>query len=157
MPVIQLALDMSSDAAALPGKGDDYVTFTHTTDLAKLVGASSTLPVGSWEKETFVGGDRPTLLELVKLAEEVKGIKIEPKYDSIDTLRQGKITELPGHTHMYPYFAKEALQGLLASLELMITKGAYDFKGKSTVTQEKLSEVKPRKMRELLETAYAKQ
>ncbi len=78
MPVVQshmrpltMVLDIANDAAAILGSGNVPVTFTHTRDVAKFVAAS--LDLDEWDRETFVTGEKVTLNELLRLAEEAKG------------------------------------------------------------------------------------
>lgn len=66
-----IAVDMEHSKAAIPGKGDTPVTFTHTFDVAKYVTASLDLP--KWDKESYVIGESVTWNEFVRIAEEVKG------------------------------------------------------------------------------------
>jgi hypothetical protein len=70
MPLV-FWLDIPNNAAAIPGSGNTYAVFTHTTDVARFVAASLDLP--SWEPETFVMGDRVTWNEFLHWAEEAKG------------------------------------------------------------------------------------
>jgi nucleoside-diphosphate-sugar epimerase len=64
-------LDIPGNAAAIPGDGDKPVTFTHTSDVGKFVAASMDLE--KWDHVSFIIGDKMTLNEAVKLAEEAKG------------------------------------------------------------------------------------
>jgi hypothetical protein len=66
------AIDMTHKMAAIPGSGDDIISFTYTKDLAKFVLASLDLP--KWEEATSCYGDQMTLHEFVKIAEEVTGM-----------------------------------------------------------------------------------
>lgn len=65
------AVDIEHNRAAIPGKCDTPVTFTHTFDVALYVAASLDLP--KWDKESYVIGESVTWNEFVRIAEEVKG------------------------------------------------------------------------------------
>ncbi|KAL6409927.1 hypothetical protein AUP68_06333 [Ilyonectria robusta] len=64
-------VDLVHNAAAIPGKGDTPVTFTHTFDLAKYV--DRTLDFDQWDREYWIIGDKATWNDVVKAAEEAKG------------------------------------------------------------------------------------
>lgn len=127
------------------------MVLTHTHDIAKFVAASLTLP--RWEPQTYVIGDRVTWNELLVLAEEAKGTKFTVSYDSLETLKSGKITELPSHVSLYPYFPKEQLQGLFAAFGIMFETGAFNFKPEHTINQD-FPEIKPKSIKELVSEAW---
>ncbi|KAF7534587.1 hypothetical protein G7054_g6143 [Neopestalotiopsis clavispora] len=64
-------IDMANNAAAIPGTGDEMVTFTHTFDVAKYLVAA--LDLVKWPRELRISGDEMKFKDFVKLAEEVKG------------------------------------------------------------------------------------
>lgn len=64
-------MDIPGNAAAIPGDGNKPVTFTHTSDEGKFVAASVDLE--EWDRVSVVIGDKVTMNEAVKLAEEAKG------------------------------------------------------------------------------------
>src|SRR5262249_13926228 len=68
MPPMTIALDLPNHAAGIPGSGEVTSTFTHTSDVAKFV--AGMLDLGSWDRETWIVGDRITWNEFVRLAEE---------------------------------------------------------------------------------------
>jgi hypothetical protein len=63
-------LDIAENAAAIPGDGDKPVTFTHTSDVGRFVAAI--IDFDKWDSASFIVGDKMTLNEVVKLAEEAK-------------------------------------------------------------------------------------
>jgi nucleoside-diphosphate-sugar epimerase len=69
-PLVVL-MDMVGNTAAIPGDGNTPVTFTHTSDVGKFVAASVDLE--KWDRVSVVIGDKMTMNEAVKLAEEAKG------------------------------------------------------------------------------------
>lgn len=71
LPPMHIVLDMHNAKAAIPGNGDVPVVFTYTKDVGKLVAAS--LDVREWPEKAFIVGDKVTLNELLKLAEDATG------------------------------------------------------------------------------------
>ena len=152
-------IDIPNRAAAIPGSGDVYAHFTHTSDVAKFVAASLDLP--KWDKETFVYGDRITWNQFVRLAEEVRGGQpgFDVRHDPVDKLKRGEATELPGQVSLYEFFPKEMLQGMLAAFGLWFEEGVFELKpeqAQAGFLNGKLPEVKPMKVREMLERAWGK-
>lgn len=72
LQIVPAVIDMTNNAAAIPGSGNTPVAFTHTLDIAKFVVAL--LGVESWPKESFIIGDKVTWNQFVELAESVKGM-----------------------------------------------------------------------------------
>lgn len=64
-------LDIPGNAAAIPGDGNKPVTFTHSSDVGRFVAAS--IDFEKWDPVSFIIGDKMTVNEAVKLAEEAKG------------------------------------------------------------------------------------
>lgn len=137
--------------AAIPGSGEVPVAFTYSLDLARLVAAS--LAIGKWKSETVIYGEELSFNQFVQTFESVKGTKMKVTYDSVEDLKAGKVTELPTHPAMYPFFPKEMLQGLLATFGLLFESGAFDLEANDHSIVQKFPEVKPRTMRNLLEEA----
>ena len=154
MNPLPLVIDIQGNAAGIPGSGDEHVVFTHTSDISKYV-AELVLDSKPWNKTSTIIGDKITWNEFVKIAEEVKGTKFEVTYDSIDTLKQGKITELPSHPHIYPFFPKEAMQGMFSSFGQLFAKGDFDLKPESASSlNERYPDIKSKTVRELVQEAW---
>lgn len=66
-------MDIPGNTAAIPGDGNTPITFTHTSDVGKFVAAS--LDLDAWDRISVVIGDKMTMNEAVRLAEETKGKK----------------------------------------------------------------------------------
>ncbi|KAJ4075646.1 hypothetical protein NW769_015387, partial [Fusarium oxysporum] len=111
---LTIVLDIPARKAAIPGNPNQPAVFTYTKDVAKFTAKLLTLE--KWEPVSYIIGDRLTWKEFTQLAEEVTGDKFEITYDSVELLKSEKVTELPGHIPVYPFFPKEALQGMLAEL-----------------------------------------
>ncbi|KAH8647946.1 hypothetical protein BX600DRAFT_518347 [Xylariales sp. PMI_506] len=119
-----LMIDMKNKAAAIPGTGDEPLALTYTFDLARFVAASLDLP--EWDETTYCYGDKITLNEVVKLAEEATGSKFIVTYDPIEKLLKGEVTELPSHPYVYKFFPKPKLQGMAALLGSYVAEGRVD-------------------------------
>ncbi|KFA50129.1 hypothetical protein S40293_06402 [Stachybotrys chartarum IBT 40293] len=151
MPPMALAIDLASNVAAIPGSGDVPVVFTHTFDIGKFVAAL--LMKDKWEKESFIIGDKVTLNEFVKVAEDVKKTKFTVTHDSMDMLKSGQITELPSHPTFYPFFPKQMLQEIFAAFGIMFENGVFDLKPSGTLDDE-FPNIKPKTVKELVSEAY---
>jgi len=153
LPGFTLAIDVANKTAAIPGSGDVPVVFTHSFDLGRFVAALLLAQPSSWDKESYIIGDKLTLNEFLAIAEEVRGCKFETTYDSLDTLRSGQVTELPAHPPMYPYFPKQMLQGMCAVFGLLFEQGFLDLEPERSLNSQ-FPEIKTRKVRELVEEAW---
>jgi hypothetical protein len=54
------------------------------------------------------------------------GCKFTVVHDTVETLAQGQITELPSHHELYPYIPKPVLQGIFSQFGLLVIDGAFD-------------------------------
>ncbi len=87
--------------------------------------------------------------------EHIIGEKIEVTYDSVELLKSGKITELPGHVYAYDFFPKEALQGMLSQFGLLFEQGVFDFQPEQSLN-DLFPEIKPKSARDVLEIGWKK-
>lgn len=71
---LPFAIDVENKVAAIPGTGNEIATFTYTYDIARFVSALIDLPAGNWPEKSIVIGDKLTFNELLKLAEEARGM-----------------------------------------------------------------------------------
>ncbi|KAH6884608.1 hypothetical protein B0T10DRAFT_608896 [Thelonectria olida] len=117
-------VDVSNKVAAIPGMGNDPMTWTYTRDVASFVVAA--LDVPDWEEETYCYGDKMTWNEFVQLAEEATGSKFTTTHDDVSKLQRGEITELPGHLHEYEYIPKPFFQAMFASFGLHVVGGCFN-------------------------------
>lgn len=151
MPPMSLVVDLPNDFAAIPGSGDVPVVFTHTFDIGTFVAALLTQE--KWEKESYIIGDKVTLNEFVRIAEDVKKTKFTIEHDSIDKLKGGQVTELPSHPSFYPFFPKQMLQGMFAAFGIMFENGVFDLKPSRTLNDD-FPDIKPRTVKEVISEAY---
>ncbi|KAI1395075.1 NAD(P)-binding protein [Hypoxylon fuscum] len=146
-----LFVDMSHDAASIPGAGNTPVVYSHTSDIGELINASLDLP--RWEPETFICCDKVTLNEFVRLAEAAKGTKFKVSYDSVEDLKAGRWTDLPGQVEAYKAFPKDQFQGFIIPYSLWLEAGAFDLKPEKTLN-DVFPEIKTFTVKQLLEKAW---
>ncbi|KAF5962284.1 nmra-like family protein [Fusarium bulbicola] len=151
MSSLSVVFDMANNTAAIPGSGNTPVVFTYSFDVARLVAAH--LLAEKWEKETYIIGDKVTLNEFLKIAEEVKGVKFNVMNDSIEKLKRGEVSELPSHPDLYPYFPKEHLQGLVSAFGLLFDTGVFDLQPLHTLN-EAYPHIKANTVRQLVDEAW---
>ncbi|KAH7191678.1 hypothetical protein BKA60DRAFT_661603 [Fusarium oxysporum] len=148
-----IVLDIPGRKAVIPGNPDQPLVFTYTKDVGKFTAKLLTLE--KWEPVSYIIGDRLTWKEFTQLAEEATGDKFEVTYDSVDLLKSGKITELPSHEALYPFFPKPALQGMLAQFGILFDQGAMDFQPEKSLN-DIFPEIKTTTARDVLEIACKK-
>ena len=68
---VAFVVDVPNKTAAIPGTGDDLVSFTYTRDVASFVVAALDLP--TWREVMFCYGDKATWNAFVRMAEEITG------------------------------------------------------------------------------------
>ncbi|KAL6887106.1 hypothetical protein GGI43DRAFT_267301 [Trichoderma evansii] len=117
-------LDIPNKMAAIPGTGNELISFTYTRDVAEFTVKLLDLP--KWEEETFCYGDKVTWNEFLKLAEEATGSKFNVTYDDVEKLEKGEVTELPSHAMAYEFFPKPLLQQYFSKFGLYIMAGLFD-------------------------------
>ncbi|KAF9871596.1 NmrA-like family protein [Colletotrichum karsti] len=145
-----IVLDMAHAAAAIPGSGDVALTLTYTFDVARFVLAALDLPRWPDDHELRVVGDEVTFHELVALAEDARGEKFDVVYDTVEDLREGRITELEGHKESYDKFPKKRLQAFLAIFELWMATGLGRVERRGSLN-EMFPEIRPLTAGEMME------
>ncbi|KAH7274802.1 hypothetical protein B0J15DRAFT_556637 [Fusarium solani] len=125
-PVLPLAvvLDIENNKAALPVTGDDKVTLTHSETIGKFVAAS--LDLKEWPEKSWIIGDTLTWREALGLVESTRKIKFDVHFDSIEDLKESKITELPGNVPKYELVGKPFINGMMSLWSLGFAWGWYD-------------------------------
>ncbi|KAF2017078.1 nmrA-like family protein [Aaosphaeria arxii CBS 175.79] len=106
------AVDVASRTAAIPGDGEARVTFTYSYDVARFV--VRLLGEEEWEPVSKVAGDVKTWNEFVGIAEGVIGEKFKVTYDSVEELKEGRMTELPSQVECYETFPKPQFQWFMS-------------------------------------------
>ena len=74
-------------------------------------------------------------------------------YDDLDKLKRGEVTELPSQKPRYSVFPRELAQAINSAFGIWIDRGDLDFDEKTSLNT-KLLEIKPIKLKELLEKAW---
>lgn len=174
-------VDMANKHASIPGDGKQAMTFTYTKDIAKFVVAA--LDRLTWERNTYVIGDKMTWGEFVKVAEEARGTqpphhmarwpadcaslnrngllttnmigeKFTVTYDSVEMLRSGKTAELPGQVAAYSsHFSRELTQELYSAFGLWVTQGVFDFPDHKALNH-RFPGIKVTTVKEMLDMAW---
>ncbi|KAG9495573.1 hypothetical protein J7337_013823 [Fusarium musae] len=151
---LTVVLDIPARKAAIPGNPDQHLVFTYTKDVAKFT--AKLLTLDKWDPVSYIIGDRLTWKEFTQLAEEnLAGDKFDITYDSLEQLKSGKVTELPGHKLAYPFFPKEALQTMLSELGVFADQGGLDYQPEKTLNSL-FPEIKVTTARDVLEIACKK-
>lgn len=78
------------------------------------------------------------------------GAKFEVKYDPLEKLQTGQITELPGHRQAHAFFPKPALNGMLSVFEQWVIDGNFDLPEENSLNR-RFPEIKTLTAKGLLE------
>ncbi|KAL6872128.1 NAD(P)-binding protein [Trichoderma novae-zelandiae] len=140
-------VDVPNKAAGIPGTGNEVLAFTYTQDVAKFTVASLSLP--KWEEVTYIYGEKSTFNKLLALAEEARGAKFDVKYDSVEKLSKGEITELPSHPEVYAVFPKPLMQAFFTLFSLWIIEGRLNLPEEKSLNA-KFPEIKTTKLSEIV-------
>jgi hypothetical protein len=163
---------MRHKVAAIPGSGEELMTWTYSQDLADFVAASLDLP--AWKETTYCYGCKMTWNQFVKVADELTGTysivhtylyidqsaryacahiftgsNFHVVYDDVDKLDRGEITELPSHLLEYDYIPKPFLQNMYAQFSKHIIEGCFNLPDEGAL-QHLVPDVKPKGVREVL-------
>lgn len=109
----------------IPGDGNAHIPLTHSTDAAKFTIALLDLP--QWKHRYTIVPNRITLNEAVRLIEEIKGVKFDVQYFSVEALQRGEIDLTPRMKKILPQKAHEVTKSMVASSGLRMAKGENDF------------------------------
>ncbi|KAK8038938.1 hypothetical protein PG993_007349 [Apiospora rasikravindrae] len=152
MPPLTFAIDIPHRAAAIPGSGNVPVVFTYSFDVARYVVRLVGLP--NWGRDSFVVGDKVTWNEFLGFAEEATGAKFTVAFDSMEKLKSGRVSELPGHKEMmHGSPLEDKLHAAWSGACRLCEDGGFDFEA-SPLLHESFLENKPRKVRESLLEAW---
>ncbi|KAF9875398.1 hypothetical protein CkaCkLH20_07218 [Colletotrichum karsti] len=151
MDDVAFFVDVANNVAAIPGSGEVTVAFAHTSDVGRFVARLLEHP--GWSPETYIIGDKATFHDVVRLAEEVKGVKFTVFHDSIEHLEAGKLTELPSHHQFYSIYPKEMLHSFLAPFGLICARGQANLQPSQTLN-EGFPDIKPLKVIDVLKLGW---
>ncbi|KAL4871103.1 hypothetical protein BDV12DRAFT_194747 [Aspergillus spectabilis] len=145
-------LDLQNNFAVIPGDGTAPVVVTHTSDVGHYVAALLGLP--QWEKRYHLIGDRCSIGEMARIAEEVKGVEFEKHFETRETLVSGQRRMPPVHKEVLPGGLEEALMPFLAASGVMTIDGEMDLGldagGGATNVNGLFPELRTRTVREAL-------
>lgn len=74
-------------------------------------------------------------------------------YDSVDKLKSGEITELPGQVAAYSYFPKEWVQSLFSVFGYWVTEGVFDLPEEKALNN-KFPHIKVTTVKEMLDQSW---
>ncbi|KAL4891803.1 hypothetical protein BDV59DRAFT_59015 [Aspergillus ambiguus] len=142
---VTFGIDMVSCQAAIPGDGNDVIGMTYSYDMAAFV--SKLLELEEWPEFSIYVGDDTTYNELLQLAEQVRGKKFRVTYDSLDSIKEGRVTVPPMPPNV-PYSAEE-LRSMTALVSRLTVAGVFKLPMEQRMNS-KFPEIKPIKLREFL-------
>lgn len=126
-------VDMAGNAASIPGNGTAMIVATHSRDIGKAV--ARLLNESDWPKRSILIGDRLSCNDLVKLAEETKGVEFTKVFQTTEMMEAGDYTLTPGLQNLPPQLDVAAVKKALASTALITTKGQLDLGEEGTLNQ----------------------
>lgn len=118
-------IDLENDFAALPGDGNTPLVLTHSRDVGRFVVAVLGLP--KWQKRYYLAGDRLTLNQFLRIAEEIKAVNFETHFDDISALEDGTCTLVPAAKAGLPNeFALRDFMAMVAAAGARTVRGNGD-------------------------------
>ncbi|OGM51062.1 hypothetical protein ABOM_000293 [Aspergillus bombycis] len=125
-------VDLDNNFAAIPGNGDTPLVLTHSQDIGRFV--VKVLGLNEWEKRCFLVGDRLTLNEFLRIAEEIKGVSFERHDDAMETLLKGQCTILPAvAAKLPPQYVSGAFMKILAACGSWAANGGLNLPAEGTL------------------------
>ncbi|KAL5615961.1 hypothetical protein FOBRF1_004709 [Fusarium oxysporum] len=134
--------------SVIPGDGNTPVVFTHSTDAAKFAVALLDLP--DWKRRYAIITNRMTLKEAVRLAEEVKGVKFDVKYFSVEQMKRGENDLTPSMMRALPEEMHGGMKTMLALSGIGMATGSNDIQGIDDLVV-KFPDIKPVTVRDVWE------
>ncbi|SCO78850.1 uncharacterized protein FRV6_03063 [Fusarium oxysporum] len=143
-----IIIDPENNVAVIPGDGNTPVVFTHSTDAAKFAVALLDLP--DWKRRYAIITNRMTLNEAVRLAEEVKGVKFDVKYFSVEQMKRGENDLTPSMKKALPEEMHGGMKTMLALSGIGMATGSNDIQGIDDLVV-KFPDIKPVTVRDVWE------
>ncbi|KAF5541104.1 SDR family [Fusarium mexicanum] len=143
-----IIIDPENNAAVIPGDGNTPVVLTHSTDAAKYTVALLDIP--NWKRRYAVITNRMTLNEALKLAEEVKGVKSDVQYFSVEQMRSGENDLTPSMKKALPEEMHGGVKSILALSGIGMATGSNDIQGIDDLVI-KFPDIKPVTVRDVWE------
>ncbi|KAG9497465.1 hypothetical protein J7337_010326 [Fusarium musae] len=135
-----LLVDITNEAAAIPGSGDDKVAFTYSFEVARFVEHSVTI------------GEKVTANEIIIITEEARGERFSVVRVDVNKLERLQVTELPSHVGAYKFFPKPILHTLFAAIGLRTIEGQFDLPYEGSLNQI-FSHIELTSVKELIDQA----
>lgn len=118
-------VDLDNFFAAIPGDGCTPMVLTHSRDIARFVVAVLGIP--RWERRYHLVGDRLTINDFVRIAEETSGHTFEKHTNSLDQLLLGRCTLLPAARKAVDQVQDQTtFISMIAGAGAMVTQGGMD-------------------------------
>ncbi|EXM18948.1 hypothetical protein RAB80_001826 [Fusarium oxysporum f. sp. vasinfectum] len=143
-----IIIDPENNAAVIPGDGNTPLVFTHSTDAAKFTVALLNLP--DWKRRYAIITNRMTLNEAVRLAEEVKGVKFDVKYFSVEQMKRGENDLTPSMKKALSEEMHGDMKTMLALSGIGMATGSNDIQGIDDLVV-KFPDIKPVTVRDVWE------
>ncbi|KAF5985005.1 SDR family [Fusarium coicis] len=135
-----ILIDPENNAAVIPADGNTPATFNHSTDAAKHTVALLDIP--KWKRRYTIIPNRMMLNEAVELAEEVKGVKFDVKYFSVEQLKSGENDLTPSMKKALPEEMHGGMKAMLALSGIGMATGSNDIRGIGDLVAE-FPDIKP--------------
>ncbi|KAH8586948.1 hypothetical protein B0O99DRAFT_527682 [Bisporella sp. PMI_857] len=152
---LAVVLDVENCKAAIPAGGNDPITLTHSQTIGKFVAASLDLP--KWPEKSWIIGDTMTWNEVLDIAEQARGQKFDVTYDSIESLQQSMVTELPANVPRYSIAPKPFMDGIMSLWSLGFAQRWFDLpfrKGDDGTLNELFPEIEVLTMKNFLNRCW---
>ncbi|KAK6820107.1 hypothetical protein RU639_007025 [Aspergillus parasiticus] len=112
-------IDLENNFAAIPGDGEGVVAMTHTSDIGRFVAA--VLDLSQWENRYHLIGDSLSIDDMVRIAEEAKGVAFKKHHDGKESLLEHKCTLLPTAKERLPPGVDESwFVGMIAAVGVRV-------------------------------------
>lgn len=148
-------VDLANNFAAIPGDGNQPLVLTHSCDVGKFVAAA--LELDKWETRLCLVGDRITINEFLRIAEDVKGVQFEKHCDTMEMLEAGKCTLAPALlATLPPGFDAGMITPLIAGAGKRVTLGEMDIPTEGSLNQ-RFPELETFKVKEAVKFWFERQ
>lgn len=118
-------VDLDNFFAAIPGDGCTPMVLTHSRDIARFVVAVLGIP--RWGKRYHLVGDRLTVNDFVRIAEETSGHSFEKHEDGLDQLLMGRCTLVPAARKAAEQVQDQtSFVNMIAAVGVMAVQGGLD-------------------------------
>ena len=139
-------MDPVRGKAVLPGDGEGRMSMCFTEDAARFVAWSLDLEMGTWGRGRVMSCAVCTvsLNELVGMVDDIRGKKMEVKYQDVERLlRREPVEDLQANVEIAEVFTERfpgglgQVRALVADLEASVALGAYDLETTCRLGKEK--------------------